>query len=326
VRAARRGFRRRLVETPGVVASVGDGEAVGASIYLRVHLTKMRPVTESHFANLRNMQLPDGWELNMGNEVWRHARELSLGFHYEWQPRPPEPWMNARREWGAFVRDILSRSRTLDSELQVAQAVTNGHLLDGGVLARWQAIRDTFTPNTVAVWHDDTVLELCAKWARKAPGIVWVEHAQFATRLAAETGLHFFGESGFTLDGQTYIEDAPRGSAIIASIRANKDGKNLQHKWCRNLVVSPPEGWDAWQQMIARTHRPGQTADAVEIDVLWGCAEHIQAWDRAIAGTHAARDTVGSDNIVPKLLLALPDAHLPTARELAALSGARWRA
>lgn len=322
ISAIRRGFRARLNETPGVVSTAGDGEKVDCSIYLRAHLTKVSRTTEDHFETLRKKaERPDGKPFERGADIWACARQLALGFHYEWRPPPPPEWMNARRDWSAFVREVLSRSRTLDSPLQVVNAVDAGNRPDGvELLARWRAVRDTFRPNTIAVWHDTSVLEECARWAKRAPGIVWVEHVLFGERLSRETGLPFFGESGFDKDG-LYIEDAPAKS-IIASIRANRDGKNLQHKWSRNLVVSPPEGWDAWQQMLARTHRPGQTADAVEVDVLWGCLEHLRAWDKALQGTYTARDTTGSDDPAAyKLLIALANADLP---DTAGLRGHRW--
>ncbi len=319
VQAARKGFRSRLVETPGVVATAGEGERVDCSLYIRAHVLKVQPITEQHFATLRGMwQRPDGKEFEQGVEVWACARQLALGLHYEWSPPPPEPWMTARKAWSKYVRNVLAYSRTLDSPLEVINAIDAGRIHDeGNVLAKWRAVRDTFQPITVPVWHDTSALEFCADWAKRS-GIVWTEHHHFATRLAKETGLPYFGESGFSRDG-TYIEDAPAGP-IIASIRANKDGKNLQHRWSRNLIVSPPEGWDVWQQAIARTHRPGQTADEVEVDVIWSCREHIAAWHKAWAGTLAARDTVGSDDVLPKLLLA--DVSLPDTSKL---SGYRWR-
>ncbi len=301
-----------------MVATAGEAERVDCSLYISAHILKVQPITEQHFATLRGAwETPDGWPLSQGVDVWRHARELALGLHYVWDPRPPKPWMQARKDWSSFVRAVLSNSRTLDSELQVAHAVSVGKLDDDGVLSRWQSVRESFIPNTVPVWHDTSALEYCANWGKHS-GIIWTEHSFFSERLARETGIPYFGESGFSSDG-TYIEDAKAGP-IIASIRANKDGKNLQHKWRRNLIVSPPEGWDVWQQAIARTHRPGQTADDVEVDVIWSCREHINAWHKAWAGTLAARDTVGSDEVLPKLLLA--DVSLP---DTSGLSGPRWR-
>jgi hypothetical protein len=152
----------------------------------------------------------------------------------------------------------------------------------------------------------------------KGPGIVWTEHALFAERLAAFAGVKYYGARGLASDGQ-FIDDADPTRPAIVSIDANREGRNLQTKWNRNLVVSPPEGADVWQQMIARTHRPGQTADEVIVDVLLGCSEHARAWDKALAGAEAVRDTMGAEQ---KLLIA--DKTWPSEMEIASMSGARW--
>lgn len=317
VTAVRSGFRRRLVETPGVVATGGKGEHVGASIRITGKTYKLKPVSDEHFARLRNaMVTPDGWELLNGVDVWRHAKELAIGFHSIWDPRPPSDWLDPRKRWGAFVRAILSGSRTLDSPEQVETAVLAGKIDDGGALADWAGVKETYTPNIVEIWHDDTVIKIVSDWAKK-PGIVWTEHVFFAKRLAEETGMPYYGPQGLNAAGQ-YIEDST-APTIIASTDANRDGKNLQHKWSRNLMVGPPDGWDAFQQCVARTHRPGQQADEVTVDVLLGCREHIKAWRGIEAGTVAAKDTIGG---MPKLLLA--DVIFPDEFELSGLRGNMW--
>lgn len=317
--AARRGFRRRLIETPGVIASDGEGEKVDSSIYIRGRTYEVKPITNEHFSVLRkSWERPDGKPFEQGVEVWACARQLAIGLHYEWNPPPPKEWMDARRGWSKYVRGVLSHSRSLDSPNDVAQAILAGRRPDpGNVLAKWSAIRGTFKPKTVPVWHDDSVLQLCAAWG-KEPGIIWTEHWHFGQRLAKETGLPYFGRKGFSEDG-TYIQDN-NSKTIIASIQANRDGKDLQFKWNRNLIVSPPEGWDVVQQTIGRTHRQGQPEDEVIVDVLMGCREHVKAWRKAVAGTHAARDTVGG---TPKLLLA-DVSGFPTEEEIATFRGARW--
>jgi hypothetical protein len=327
---ARRGFRARLVETPGVVATAGDGERVDCSIYLKAQTYKVAPKTEDHFRTLRGdhstpdttfqypgWQRPDGKEFETGVEVWACARQLALGFHYEWDPPPPKEWMTARRAWSKYVRGILSYSKTYDSPSVVVQAIDAGKIPDeGGVLAAWRKVKPSFKPRTVPVWHDDSVLEICAAWG-KQPGIIWTEHGYFGRRLAQETGLPYFGRKGMNADG-VYIEDSD-SKTIIASIKANRDGRNLQHKWSRNLIVSPPDGADVWQQAIARTHRPLQKADEVIVDVLLGCREHVSAWRKAWAGTQAILDTVGG---TPKLLLA--DVSFPSDAEIDSYRGPRW--
>ncbi len=464
--AARLGFRRRLTETPGVVATAGDGENVGSSISLTGHVYKMSSATDEHFHRLRSaMQTPDGWELMSGVDVWRVSRELALGLHYvrvdrgryrQWladlpkssgstarnttrnttsgtgnvslpsnargerqtksgteliargisratksstapkqgqeislstalqslsgscsgmnseaaaqyvneqlasstsitaigqdvlegffadpaikhlgfsttmskhyrelfdiflpTARPPREWLEPRKEWCSFVRAYLSRSRTLDSPEQVEQAVLAGKIDDQGLLDKWLAVEPTYQPETVPVWHDDSVLRVCAAWMKK-PGIVWVDNTFFGAALSLLTGIPYYGAQGLDASGR-YIEDSD-SKTIIASIDANRDGKNLQHKWSRNLIVSPPEGWDVWQQCIARTHRPGQKADEVIVDVLFGCREHASAWRKAVAGTIAAKDTVGG---TPKLMLA-DVSGIPSDDEFARFGGSRW--
>lgn len=323
---ARRGFQRRLLETPGVVSVIGAGEVVKAEVRIRAITYDVEPITEHNFRKLRgdpkNRQdfpgwlTPDDWPLSQPVDVWRHARELALGLFYKWDPRPPRDWLNARRDWAAFVREVLSRSRTLDSELQVAQACDAGRL-DDEALRKWRAIRDTFKPNTVAVWCDDSALEVCLEWMRR-PGLVWTEHSLFAERLAAVSGCKYYGARGFSADGE-FINHADPTKSVIASFDANREGRNLQEKWHRCLFTSLTEGADALQQAIGRFHRPGQRSAHVEVDVLLGCIEHANAWRKALAAAQAIKDTTGANS---KLLTAKID--WPTEDEIASFSGWRW--
>lgn len=313
--AARRGFRRRLMATPGVVVTQG-GEQIGASLFIRALTYDVDPITDEHITKLRTeMRTPDDWDVTPV-EVWRHAQELSLGFHGVWDPRPPEDWRRARRAWFAFVREVLSRTHTYDSPDHVAQAVDAGKL-SSPELEAWRAIRDTFVPNPVPIWHDYSALNVCAKWMQK-PGIVWTEHVAFAHKLAELTGARYYGEEGYSADGQ-YIEDAAGEAAIIASIDANRDGKNLQGSFSRNLVTCPPALALQWQQLIGRTHRTGQKADTVEVDVFLGCLEHANAWRNALANADVVRETMGTESKI-----ATADVEWPTDEQVRRFTGGRW--
>lgn len=324
--AARLGFQRRLLETPGVVASttVGGSQHVGCSIYVRGIMQKVAPVTERNFLKLRGngteenpgWLMPNELPLDMAVDVWRHAQELALGLHYEWDPPPPDAWRYARREWHSFAREIISRGRTYDSELHVANACDAGRL-DGSKLQSWRAIRDTYTANVVPVWHDSSAIETCAEWMNK-PGIVWTEHGFFAEALAKHTGAPYFGAKGYSAAG-LYIEDAAPGTSVIASIDANREGRNLQGLWSRNLMVCPPSSPGWWEQTIGRTHRPGQKADEVTVDVLLGCRENFDACMKALEGAKAVRDMTGKQQ---KLLLA--DVTLPSEWEIDSMHSPRW--
>jgi hypothetical protein len=302
--AARRGFQRRLLETPGVVASLGD--SVEASLYVRSLDYEVNATTEENYRILRTeMKTPCGWALSEAVQEWRHARELALGMHYIWDPRPPEEWLTRRSNWASFVRQVLGSSRTLDTELQVKQAVENGELssayqdLGAEILRAWQLIEKTFTVRPKAIWHDDGALKACEQWAAKNHGIIWVEHTFFGHELAKRTGLSYYGAQGLDESGRP-IEQADPKKALIASIAANSTGRNLQ-AWSRNLVTSSPASATTWEQMLGRTHREGQQADTVEVDVLLGCVEHDSCFQNAINGARLIQDTTGHQQ---KILLA----------------------
>jgi hypothetical protein len=311
---ARRAFQARLLETRGVVASPRSD---GVACSLRVSALEYQPsdITEQHFVTLRQTwTTPDGWTFSEPVELRRYLRSLAVGFHSIWSPRPPPAWIEARRDWAAFVRDTLTESRTLDTELQVANAVDAGNLRTT-TLGAWRQVRDSFQINPEPVWHDDAALEACARWMRDNVGIVWTEHVFFAERLAQLTGLPYYGAGGLTSTGQS-ITAVDGKKSIIASVQANATGRNLQ-AFAANLVTSwSPSAKDA-EQLIGRTHRDGQEADTVTVDVLFGCREHYDAITRAIDGARAAADVLGHDQ---KLLLA--DICMP---DISARRGPLWQ-
>ncbi len=288
LKAARLAFHHRLTATPGVVCSL-NAESVDCSIYLEAHVYEVNRATEENFTKLRELwETPDGWALSEAVDIWRHARELAIGFNYVWDPRPPDEWLAKRRAWAKFVREELTHSKTLDSEKQVAMACERGELPDASY-REWLAIKDTFTINQKAVWHDDTVLNMCAKWLEKEKGICWVEHTFFGRELAKRTGLSYFGQNGLDAEGKSILDAK---GPIIASVAANGTGKNLQ-AWSKNLITSCPTGASVWEQLLGRTHRPGQKADEVSVDLLLGCIEHFDAWERARSEAAMASDMLG---------------------------------
>lgn len=317
--AARRGFRARLRETPGVVASAPSGTAVDADLVIRPIRYEVSSTIQGYFKTLRDEKIaPTGEELWEAAEVWRHAREMALGFCQRWDPPAPEDWKAARKAWFQFVRGVLQRSRTWDSPDHVAQACDAGKL-PSDKLEAWRRIKDSFVPNPVPVWHDDTALKVCAKWMKK-PGLVWVDHIPFGERLSKMTGATYYGAKGLAPDGE-FIDDADPNKAIIVSVDANAEGRNLQ-KWNRNLLTTMLEGADKVHQLLGRTHRPGQLSDTVTVDVLLGCAEHARAWFKACNSAVAIRDTAGLQN---KLLIADVD-EWPDADEVSGWDGPQWQA
>lgn len=305
---ARRAYRRRLIDTSGVVST--QETSVDASITVRCVEPPKSTAIDGAFEHLRkNWETPDGWPLADALQVYRHAREIALGFYYKWEPRPPRAWMEARKTWCAFVRETLSHSRALDSELQVKRQFPASR-----ELIAWDAVKHSFKPNTTLVWLDNSVVDYCKNWLNTEIGILWTEHVLFAKRLSAETGTAYYG-SGNVGDAEKHSTAKP----MILSIEAGREGLNLQG-WHSNCIISPPPNGERWEQLLGRTHRDGQEADEVSFDVAGFSIEHVEAFWQARSDAEYVAASLGSPQ---KLLVA--DYDFPTSSEVASLGGARWR-
>lgn len=295
---AQQAFQDRLLSTPGVVALKGARPECGLEIY--PHFIDLPPHLEEHFQTLRETwETPDGHPFEYVFDLWRHARELACGFYGVWDPRPPDPWLRARLVWHRFVRDTLARSRTLDSAAQVLLAVQQGRLDDSGAWSNWQKVQDTFKPNPVPVWVDDTVLKHAADWLTREQGICWVEHRAFGQKLAALTGFPHFRDYGLDSKGRS-IEDV--SGPAIAQIKPCSEGLNLQKRHHKNLTVSCEPTGSRYEQLIGRTHRQGQVQDTVTVEHVFACAEQLEGFWQAVRDSEPSKHKLSyATNLVPEL-------------------------
>jgi hypothetical protein len=121
----------------------------------------------------------------------------------------------------------------------------------------WVDVRATAKPDTEAVWIDRFLADDAVKWGKEAPGIIWYEHSALGVEIAKRGGFEFFGAGSASSSG---ILTADGSRTIVASIKAHGTGKNLQ-AFSRNLATTTPPNGTAWEQLLGRTHRPGQTQD-----------------------------------------------------------------
>jgi hypothetical protein len=221
--------------------------------------------------------------------------------------KAPPDWLAARRGWASFCRETIKHTRrAIDTEFQVAAACKRGELDDEAYNA-WAAIRGTFKPHTVAVWIDSGMCEAAAAWLLaegEPPGLCWVEHRAFGTRLAELTGIPYFANEGRDARG-VFIEDH-EGPAIL-SIASNNEGRNLQYRWHRNLVTSAPPKGGVWEQLLGRTHRDGQEADEVSCAVALACSEQWAAFQQAAADARYIEDTTGQPQKLCYADVSMPD-------------------
>lgn len=316
-KAARTAYRRRLNETPGVVATE-EGALLSLSgtgvMSLNIDSINVElPAIKDIVSDLKLEKMhPDGYKCIDKIEVWRHLRELCCGFYYRWNPLPPQEWRNARSAWAYFVNEELKKYPEIDTEGQITQMIKNKEIVSPEY-DQWQAqlirpLPDTGEPfeiNTEAVWIDEGMLHACAKWLKQNVGICWVEHIEFGKKLAEISGLPYYGAGGLNEAGRDIVLDfpdkdkhgnpsPPAKKSIIASIPANATGKNLQ-VFKRNLVPLTPMSSSTWEQMLGRTHRDGQQADEVSATLLISMKEQVVWYELAIAVARNVSDMSGQE-------------------------------
>jgi hypothetical protein len=198
---------------------------------------------------------------------------------------------------------VLEHSDQFDSAFQVAEACSTGQI-ESEQWDEWIDIKDSFEPNTVSTWISDHAIRAAERWGSSPDnrgGVIWCEFTAFAQRLKARTRWGYYGKQGNEVSTGLYIEDAPRGETIIASLKANCEGRNLQYSRNRNLFTIPMNGNIEWEQTLGRTHRPGQIKSEVSADYFLGCYEHHRAIHQAYLEAEAEEQTMGKPQ---KLTLA----------------------
>jgi len=174
-----------------------------------------------------------------------------------------------------------------------------GDLLGIPLFEAWQRIEPTYSPEITPCWISDHVVNDAIAWGRGTAaqgGIIWVDTIALAERIAERTGWPYFHNMGRDERGR-FIEDKSVAGreTIIASVDSNKQGRNLQHKWHRNLIVEPMNSGEEWEQLVSRTHRDGQVRDTVFVDYVVSCYEFYNSIYKAHNDNQAEHQTVGQN-------------------------------
>ena len=327
----REGYQRRLRETKGIICSPDTN--LDCSLMIRRCSFDPGEEIMEHLRVLReDWTTPNGDVLALPVDVWRHARELACGFFYRWDPMPPADWLQARKRWNWLVRQILTppqfrekkqlkreqgvqaaqlidgamyeqyKALHLDSPMQVGSAVARGVITDPNLVFahnEWNRVKDSYKINVVAEWVSTRTLEYCAQWAEQnKTGILWTEHRAFGERLAKTIGTGFCSNGG--LDANGVAIESYSGRTVVASVAANKEGRNLQ-AWYKNFIITAPPNGAIHEQLLGRTHRPGQLEDTVYVDWLCACAEQDEGFSQLMADAKYIQQTTGQSQ---KLLYA----------------------
>ncbi len=300
------GFARRLLETEGVVG--GSADDVGASITLQCLHPTVPDSVESALKNLRKLwETPDREVITDAKDFARKARELSQGFFYVWDwPNGivDKEWLEARATWRKTVANITRLNRQgLDSEKLVRDAAIREAKGTAATspYARipkssrketlkawleWEAVHHREDPPTRAIWLDDFIVHEAMEWGAKVQnGLIWYDSRAIEER-AIELGAKVYPAGKKYNEKLVHLAESKGEDAIFLSAAAHGTGKNLQHRWSQNLVIAPWPSGKKWEQVIGRTHRPGQLEDEVLFDVYAHTQELEYAIVKAIEDAH----------------------------------------
>ena len=283
---AREAFMKRLTRTPGVVCSSNDH--VKASLRMIGH--KKLPYPKNEMSLAASGERPDGHIFEADIEEWRCLRQLSLGFYYKWDWGGREPdteWVEARNNWGRFVRKELSDNAgpNYDSPLLVARRLeetdSRSHL--AGAWDWWKSVKDRPGPKTVPVWLSTEALKEALQIV-KGPALFWYESRAVAETLKGVDGVQVVDAGDEpTIDGSL---------RLALSIPSHGTGWNLQ-AWNQSVVLEPPANGQTWEQLIGRTHRVGQPEDTVYVHVLQHTKVFVKALDNACIHAQYIEQTQG---------------------------------
>lgn len=241
-------------------------------------------------------------------------------------------WLRARKEWHRELREKLKHARPhLDSPLLLAKAAIrwyNGFVhierdINGKEYGRrevppftehapenaptwasaawpaWEAIRGKAKPETEAVWLSDFLVRDACDWlceggdtGKARGGLCWYEFDAVGVAVAALASGQVV-RCGPGREGAERVAGLTGSERVVLSIAAHGTGKNLQ-SFSRNLVTAPPSSGAAWEQLIGRTHRNGQLADEVTVDVYRHTDAFRQAVDTARERGQYIQDSFGA--------------------------------
>lgn len=295
------GFRRRLVETAGIITTADAAIPNRLEIHARSPGAMPTEISEA-IRDARRGLRPDNEDLTEAVERAACVSQLTAGFYYFWRFPRGEPenlileWYAKRKAWNKELSSALEhREIFMDSPEFLEEAAERFHSGYVGELPVWNAkawpawreIQKKVIPVEACEWMNDYLAADAVAWGREKPGIIWYGHDAWGRRVAKLGGFPLY-EGGKAASEAIREETGLR--TIVVSQKAHGTGKNLQ-MFDRALVGNPPV--KGWEQLLARLHRNMQASDVVRFDVYQHTPELRRSLETAQANAHYVQETTG---------------------------------
>lgn len=277
---ARDAVRRRVVSTPGVVASTENALESKLEIEI-VPAPACEKITETLARVLQLWERPDGELLTFGLEIARVSKHVRQGGFYRWVwPKSVDDehkavWLVARRDFRKELRDFLKGNSEpgRDSPYLVEQAIKRGEI-QFITYAPWVAARqdmrarlgDNPEPPTEWVWVSKAVVEMACAMARASeqPMVIWTDTGAVGREIAKSLAAPWYGAGPEAAEG---ILKEKGTQHIVASVKAHGTGRNMQ-SFSQALAIGWPPSGAICEQLLGRHHRSGQLAETVRFTML----------------------------------------------------------
>ena len=287
----REALQRRLRSWPGVVLT--DSHGCDATLIVNgISLNPPKRIRSLLSQLERTWALP-GIEYDSPAHIAEARRCLVCGFYYVWKWGPKGPdfrWLEARSQWGKAVRSALKKRSLsdLDSPGLLLRACEAGDPPTEGLRIAWQSWRTERSkpaPPVAPVWVSEYLLDRVISLANARPMLVWTRTRAFRAALSSRLPIADLG-----------IAPTDTSHSIGVAIRSHGTGHNLQ-MWDHSLVCEPIPSGSVWEQLIGRTHRPGQQSDNVWCEYI---SNDISKNDinRAIKDCEYTQSTTGATQLL----------------------------
>jgi hypothetical protein len=302
--SVRDGFRRRLTETQGVVAT--KESALEMSLIVR-RLKMQVPIEVQECLNgVRKTWSIDGNEFDSILTLKGALRQVACGFFYRWvwpDGEVDHAWLEARNDWNKEVRGKLSLGSrpNMDTPFFLAAAAERFRkwvldpskpkpdqpLWESETWPTWRKYKDQEDPPREPVWISDYMVDAAVAWGKKQKtgAVIWYAWRALGEAIAKKGKFSIYGENS-----DSSMATAP---VIVCSMYAQKEGKNLQHRYWKNLLTTLPGNGAAFEQIVGRTHRPLQKADEVTVEYFGHTPEVEDLMDSIIEDEQYVFETTG---------------------------------
>jgi hypothetical protein len=247
---------------------------VDCSILINVLSIEPDPLITEHL-----ITLSESWETPHGDLIEDYLQmsqittQLSSGFYYRlyWAEGTPDWVLNHHQKRMELVRAVRSWVRyrhrpKYDTLGLVEKALERQDPVVHGLVNKYEdwkeSIEGEIQPrNEETFWLSNYKLEEAKEWAlQKKEGIIWYKWDACGEALASAI------PNSIYCPAKADIELLKQKKILICSF-AHAEGKNLQHL-SNNLLFDIPNSGALMEQLIGRTHRQGQEADCVNVDIL----------------------------------------------------------